>query len=94
MAQEKNWWDGFTDSASEFASDLIGGVTSYYDSKEAQAQADRTASENATMSEQARIAEQNRRDYESAQADKQQKQQMYLFAGLAVLIVLVLLFKK
>lgn len=94
MAQESNWWDGFVDGASELASDLVDGTKSYYNSREAEANANRAANENATVSQQARIDAQNRAEREEAREDEKQKMQMYLFAGIALLVVLVLLFKS
>lgn len=89
-ATQSNWWDGFTDGASEFASDLFNGAQSYFDSQTAKEQAKKAANENATVTEQARIAQSNAA---AMQAQAQNKQQMMMFGGLAALIVLVLLFK-
>ncbi|WP_114787322.1 hypothetical protein [Vibrio tetraodonis] len=94
MSQESNWWDGFMDGASELASDLADSGKSYFNSREAEANANRAANENATVSQQARIAEQNRQDREAARESQKQQMQIYLFVGVAVLVVLVLLFKK
>lgn len=90
-ATQSNWWDGFTDGASELASDLFGGAASYFNSQTAQAEAQKAANENATLSEQARIAQSNA----ALQAQQaQSKQQILMLGGVALLIILVLLLKK
>ncbi|MEZ9440343.1 hypothetical protein [Vibrio atlanticus] len=100
-AETFSWWDGFVDGAGELASDLAGGAQSYQNRKAAEAKAEaakasatRAANENATVTERARIADQRRLDREDERADKDKK--MYLFAGVgvALLIVLALIFKK
>ena len=90
MAEESNWWDGFTDSVGELAGDLIDGGKSYFNSREAEANAERAANENATATQQARIAEQNRVGF----ALSQQQKQKYMMMGLAAVVVLVLLLKR
>ncbi len=90
MAEEKSWWDGFTDGLGEFGSDLIDGTTSYFDSEEAKAQADKAASENATATQAARVDNMQR----ESQANVQQKQTYMMFGGLLLLIVLLFMLKK
>ncbi|ODS05214.1 hypothetical protein RJD39_12785 [Vibrio scophthalmi] len=94
MAQESNWWDGFTDGLGEFGSDLIGGAGSYFDSETAKANADKAANENATLSQQARIDELRKQEAQAQQNNQTQKMMMFGLGGFALLIVLVLIFKK
>ncbi|WP_406732108.1 hypothetical protein RJD39_00685 [Vibrio scophthalmi] len=90
MSQEANYWDGATD----FLGELWDGGKAYLNSETAKANADKAANENATLSQQARIDELRKQEAQAQQNNQTQKMMMFGLGGFALLIVLVLIFKK
>jgi CRISPR/Cas system CSM-associated protein Csm5 (group 7 of RAMP superfamily) len=90
-SNQSTWWDGLTDGLSEMSHDLMGGVSSYFDSETAKANAQNKANENATVSQQARIDKINA---EAKQQQQENKKIMLLGGGgiliLAIVVILVL----
>lgn len=91
MAKESTWWDGFTDGLGE----LSDGVSGYFNaqaesSRAEQAKAHRAVSENATLTEQARIA-----NLHQQRKSEQHTTMMMVGAGALVLVVmLIIVFKR
>ncbi|GAB2650520.1 hypothetical protein [Vibrio panuliri] len=85
---QKGYWDGFFDNLLEKSSDL---GKAYLSNEEAQANAKRSVNDNATASQQARIAEVNRRELEEQKAEARQRMEMYAIGGGVLLLIVVLI---
>ncbi|CAH7072045.1 MULTISPECIES: hypothetical protein [Vibrio] len=93
MAKESTWWDGFTDGLGELSDGVSGYFNAQAESEKAKAEQARTrraVSENATLTEQTRIA-----NLHQSQQSAQQQTLMKMGGGALILVLLLLLiFKK
>lgn len=93
MAKESTWWDGFTDGLGELSDGVSGYFNAQAESEKAKAEQARTrraVSENATLTEQTRIA-----NLHQSQQSAQQYTLMKMGGGALILVLLALLiFKK